>query len=171
MNMTNSALECQMAAPVVLVLEDDLVHGALIQMVLEAAHIQVHFASSASEAIENAKKRVPDLILVGWDGDGIDGRSMLTFLRMRAPQLAQVPVILMTDREISGKLRLGLATEGYTWILQKPIVMSSLPKLVQRTVTEARAKPMRASRPNQLAFGRYISFGVTGTSYNMPAVR
>lgn len=168
--MAASILEMSSASPVILVLEDDFVHGAMIQMVLEEAGFDVHSVSSASEAIEIARKQMPDLILVGWDGDGIDGRSMLTFLRMRAPMLAQVPAVLMTDREISTKLRLGLATEGYAWILQKPIVMTSLPKLVQHTLAEARAKPIRASRPNQLVFGRFIGCGTTASRSFMEAV-
>jgi len=168
--MVISTLERRMSRPVILVLEDDLVHDAMIQMVLEAAGVEVHFAFAASEAMAIARERVPDLILVGWDGDGIDSRSMLTFLRMRAPMLAKVPAMLITDRVISPKLRLGLATEGYTWILQKPIVMTSLPRLVQHTLAEARAKPLRASRPNQLAFGRFIGSGTTASSCYMSAV-
>jgi len=168
--MVASTPERRMANTVILVLEDDLVHGALIRMVLEAEGIEVHSAAAASEAMDITKKRVPDLILVGWDRDGIDGRSMLTFLRMRASRLAQVPAVLMTDREISPKLRLGLGTEGYTWILQKPVVITSLPKLIQHTLAEARAKPIRASRPNQLAFGRFIGYGTTASRSYMNAV-
>lgn len=154
--------------PAVLILEDDLVHGSLLKMVLEEAELEVHLASAASEAIQIATERMPDMILVEWDSDGIDGRAMLTFLRMRMSALAQVPLALMTDREISSALRGDLALEGYDWILQKPLVMTSMPKLIRRSLAEAHAKP-RASRPDQRVFGRYIECGSTASNFNLEA--
>jgi DNA-binding response OmpR family regulator len=164
----NTAGPC-MSRPDVLLLEDDLLHGALVQMVLEASEIEVHRASAASEAARTAKEQLPDLVLVSWGAEGIDGRALLAFLRLSVPGLARVPAVLMTDRDLSAGLRSILAREGYTWILQKPIVPTGLPKLVRRTIAEQNAK-QSAAKATPTDLSRFIGCGTTASTCYMESV-
>ncbi|MGD0088717.1 MAG: response regulator [Planctomycetota bacterium] len=161
------AIPC-VSRPSVLLLEDNPLHGALLQMVLEASGMEVFKASAASEAARIAGKQAPDLILVSWDTEGLDGRALLAFLRLSVPELAGVPVLLMTDRNISGTLRMVLAKEGYLWILQKPLVPTSLPKLIQRTIAD-HTRRLRGSRVGQPVLGQFVGCGATASGFYLQA--
>lgn len=168
--MTASRANLRGVKPVALALEDDLLSGTLLQMVLEQACGKVFVAATAEEALEVFKQVTPDLVLVSWDTDGIDGRTMLMSLRGRVPALLKIPALLMTDREVNARLRLELSMEGYHWILQKPIVMTSLPKLVHWTVAEAQHRPL--SGPAQRHISKlFIRCGATASGALGEAVR
>jgi len=156
--------------PAALLLEDDLVHGALLRMVLEASGFAAPVAATLDEALGALNGTLPNLILVGWDIDGIDGRAILGKLRARVPGLARVPVLLMTDRELCARTRLELALEGYTWVLQKPIVMTSLPKLIAHVLAPPRAKATPSAVRERL-LPRFLACATTASSAYMDAVR
>ena len=65
--------------------------------------------------------QIPDLILLDWDTDGVDGEAVLRGLRSN-PEMRRVPIILLTNRGVSEGVRRDLATYGVHWILEKPIV-------------------------------------------------
>jgi hypothetical protein len=64
-----------------------------------------------------------------------------------------------------------LAIEGYHWILEKPVVVTSLPRLVQRTMAEALAKAADSQRPQSRRGVRFINCGTSASSVYMEAVR
>jgi len=168
--MVANATQRNAGRPSALLIEDDLVHGALARMILDAAGIQVFVASTQQEALEILGDARPSLVLVAWDIDGIDGRTMLLYLRAHIPALARIPAVLMTDRAVNARTRIELSIEGYQWILQKPIVMTSLPRLVQRTVTEARATS-RDGQPMRQHSVRLVDCATAASSVYMEAVR
>lgn len=163
----------------VLILEDDLLHSALLQMVLEAAGFEVHVASTVEEALETLGRAWPDAVLADWDMDGMDGRALLRALRAQVPGCEKVPTVLMTDREMNARTQLELSMEGYVWILQKPIVVTSLPKLILHTTAEtagtagqARGGTCGHGQAEKSEFSaRVIRSGRTASGAFMDAVR
>ena len=77
--------------------------------------------------------KIPDVVLLDWDTDGVDGEAVLRGLRSN-PDTRRVPVILLTNRAVPEAIRRDLAGYGVHWILEKPIVPLSLPKLIERTI-------------------------------------
>ncbi len=132
------------STPLVLVLDDDLLHGALVSMVLTRAGFIVRHAQTLEDAIVCVVQNAPDLILANWDIDGIDGRAAVLALRRKVFDLRTTPALLLSDRSISEKLRMQLSRENFCWILEKPIVATSLPKLASCTIAGARGLAVRA---------------------------
>ncbi|MCY3020034.1 MAG: response regulator [Planctomycetota bacterium] len=154
----------------VLLIDDDLLHGALIRAVLETAGISVFTACSEQEACDVLRTTIPDALLVGWDAEGIDGRAVLTRLKARMPLLRGVPAVLMTDRDLCDRARRELLQAGHEWVLQKPVVVTSLPKLVAHAVAEARSRA-RESRYVRQSRVHFIDCGSTASDCFMEAVR
>jgi DNA-binding response OmpR family regulator len=120
----------------VLLLSFDFLMTELLCDVMAESKIDARHAWSPAEAGDHVAIRRPHLILVDWDVDGEDTIAIHRQLR-RAMRLNDVPAILMTDANVSQGLRSALSLEGVRWILEKPIVPTSLPKLIKSTITEA----------------------------------
>lgn len=114
----------------------DSMHTELILMVL-FERMTVTMLSHAGASSPAISLQTPDVILLDWDTEGVDGEAFLRGLRAN-PELSCVPIILLTNRIVSECVRRELATFGVHWILEKPIVPLSLPKLVERTIENAR---------------------------------
>ncbi|HYG75122.1 MAG TPA: response regulator [Planctomycetota bacterium] len=140
--------------------------STLIRMVLESSNIRVRQAESLEEAAEFAPEALPKLILADWDMDGLDGRTLVANLRACCNQLRSVPAILLTDRVLIPGIVRELMSENYAWILKKPIVTTSLPKLILRTVNDSAS----AQRPLGRTRIPLLDFGETASSSFMPAV-
>ena len=120
----------------ILFVAGDSMHTQLVKMILcnqnySIQAVQEAGASNAALAVE-----VPNLVLLDWDTNGIDGEAVLRGLRGNS-ETRRVPVILMTNRGMSESARRELAGFGVHWILEKPIVATSLPKLIERTIAAA----------------------------------
>jgi DNA-binding response OmpR family regulator len=157
-----------MDRPTVLLLDDDLMHGALVGMVLGDAGFEIRVATTEQEAREAMVDGLPDCIMAGWDADGLDGLALVRRLRSSVPRLAEVPTLLVTDRQINGRTRLELSIEGIRWILEKPVVVTSLPKLVQCTVAESETR--RTYPSGRHCSARIVDSGTTASAYYLAAV-
>ncbi|HEY3321685.1 MAG TPA: response regulator [Planctomycetota bacterium] len=145
----------------VLILESDVIHGTLLKAVVEQAGGEALLAGTPEEALEHVDGVTPALILAAWDTDGLDGRTAVRDLRAQHAELRRVPAILMTDRNLTQLVCHQLRGENFRWILQKPIVVTSLPKLIERCCRDSQ---VRAEMP------RLLSFGATTSSAYMAAV-
>ena len=126
-----------MAAPRVMVVEDEEPLALLLQYNLEAEGFDVETIDRGDEADIRLQERVPDLLLLDWMLPGTSGIELCRRVRAR-PRTRQLPIIMLTARgEESERVR-GLATGADDYVV-KPF---SMPELVARiNATLRRAKP------------------------------
>jgi|GEM_PF-5619802 len=151
--------------PQVLLLTNDLTEASLISMVLKASNIDVSMVFSDLEMISALDIALPDLILADWDKEGMNGRAIVTAMRTVAIGVKTVPSILMTDRTLNEVSRINLAVDGFRWVLEKPVVVTSLPKLIQHTLIESWNVKQHARQT------QFVHFGDTASSALMESVR
>lgn len=120
----------------IILLSFDFLMTELLSDVLGESRIQLRHASSLEEARLAVFNQKPQLLLIDWESDGVDTLAIQRRLR-ESMRLVDVPTILMTDAVVSPGRRSLLAAQGIRWILEKPIVPTSLPKLIKTTITEA----------------------------------
>jgi DNA-binding response OmpR family regulator len=99
----------------VLVIDDDVEMGMLIEMVLEADGYDVHLASSGSEGLELASEVHPDLVILDIMMPDMDGFAVCSSLR----EMLNVPVLMLTAHS-SEKQMLRSFTTGADDFLGKP---------------------------------------------------
>lgn len=124
----------------ILVVDDDIHIGNLLQEALEAEGFQVSRAYSGTEAVLALDRERPDLILLDLMLPGLSGEQVL-------PRLAGVPVIVVSARaDVDSKTALLLG--GAADYVTKPF---ALRELLARVAVRLREAPARAGGP--LAFG------------------
>lgn len=98
-----------MAAPLILVVEDDAALITLLQYNLERAGFRCAFAQDGEQALIRAKEIPPDLILLDWMIPLMSGIELCRQFR-RSTALQTVPIIMVTARgEEADRIR-GLET-------------------------------------------------------------
>lgn len=93
--------------PRVLVVDDDEAIRALLRFKLEERWYYVMEAADGEEALEIARSRQPDIILLDIEMPGLDGYQVLKQLK-KDPELRPIPVILVTVRDQPRDIVLGL---------------------------------------------------------------
>ncbi len=124
----------------ILVVDDDIHIGNLLQEALEAEGFRVSRAYSGTEAVLALDRERPDLILLDLMLPGLSGEQVL-------PRLAGVPVIVVSARaDVDSKTALLLG--GAADYVTKPF---ALRELLARVAVRLREAPARAG--GSLAFG------------------
>jgi CheY-like chemotaxis protein len=115
----------------VLVVDADARSLEMLAVALLDSGFTVRTAASAAEALAEARKRPPALVLSDVAIPGMDGFQLCAALR-GDPELGGVPVVLLSGGQGGGQMDRGLrergATAGASDYLTKPI---DLPRLVQ----------------------------------------
>jgi CheY-like chemotaxis protein len=135
-------------------------------MVLSSNDMRVILAQSGAELSKTIVTEMPHLILIDWDEEGIDGRSNLRAIRTRQ-ESRKIPVLVMTNVAVTEHLTRELGMLGVQWILEKPIVPLSLPKLIVRTISGVSASG-QSIVPRGRAF--LVNCGQTATGVQWQAV-
>ena len=130
-----------MAAPRVLIVEDEEPLTLLLRYNLEAEGFEVEAAGRGDEAELRLREALPDLVVLDWMLPGLSGIELCRRLRLKAETKA-LPIIMLTARgEESERVR-GLATGADDYIV-KPF---SVPELVARVhALLRRARPSRVA--------------------------
>ena len=81
--------------PVVLIAEDDPSIRLTLQFVLEHEGFEIVFAEDGDKALETAKSRLPDAILLDHVMPKKDGKEVLEELR-REPSTRDIPVLVLS---------------------------------------------------------------------------
>lgn len=81
--------------PLVLIVDDDLASRELLASYLEPENCEVMMVSSGTEAIEEARRLVPDLIVTDVMMPGPGGLQTLFVLR-NTPETSQIPAIVVS---------------------------------------------------------------------------
>jgi CheY-like chemotaxis protein len=120
-NLTTYRSVAPLAAPVALVVEDDLKSAYLVRLQLEAAGFKVLHCLTAEEALTVAPQQPLSLITLDIMLPGVDGWELLSRLKS-SPGLARVPVVIIS---IVADRNKGFAL-GASAVMQKPISRQEL---------------------------------------------
>ena len=119
------------AKPVIMVVDDEIANIELIAAVLEEDY-EIVFARSGEQAIDVARKFVPDLILLDVVMPGLDGYETCRRIK-QDPGLADVPVIFTTGRDaVEDEVR-GLAAGAIDYVT-KPVQPVALRRRVSNHI-------------------------------------
>lgn len=131
-----------MAAPSILVVEDEESLSLLLRYNLESEGYQVDVSDRGDEAELKLRESVPDLLLLDWMLPGLSGIELCRRVRAR-DETRNLPVIMLTARgEETERIR-GLSTGADDYVV-KPF---SVPELMARVKAMLRrAKPQVISR-------------------------
>ena len=125
-----------MAAPNVLVVEDEDALATLLQYNLEKEGYDVRLAPDGEEALTAVDERAPDLVVLDWMLPKVSGVEVCRRIRSK-PATRNLPVIMLTARaEESDRIR-GLDT-GADDYLTKPFSMAELAARIRAVLRRIR---------------------------------
>ena len=117
----------------VLVVDDEQDFTALIAHNLSGASYEVLTANDGVEALNKARRHLPDLILLDLMLPDLDGFSVCEILR-RQPSTANIPIVIVTA--MAGELpRFSALGSGANCVLRKPVDMKRLKEVVAQALT------------------------------------
>ena len=114
----------------VLVADDKPAGRELVRTVLENSGYEVFEASDGPEAVDQAQRLQPDLIILDIHMPGLDGFGVIEKLR-RLKQFAATPIIALTASAMMGDRERAMAA-GFTGYITKPIRLEALRAEVER---------------------------------------
>jgi len=141
-----SFLSDGMAAPKILLVDDEGLMLVLYKVHLERAGYQLATANSGEEGVELAAREMPDLIVMDVIMQGMSGLAALRALKTNDATKA-IPVIIVTaaaDRSLEAARRES-ASGGAARFLSKPISPQQLVAEIQKIVP-SQNKPPAADR-------------------------
>lgn len=132
----------------ILVAEDDIKHAELIRRYLERAGHSVVVTHDGMTAIEESRRRRPDLLILDIMMPRVDGLDATRILRAEG----DVPIIMVTARSTEDDVLLGLDL-GADDYLTKPYSPRELMARVRAVLrrTGSRADPVSVLRTGQLS--------------------
>ncbi|WP_270887781.1 response regulator [Pedococcus sp. 5OH_020] len=119
-----------MTGSTVLLVEDNQRNVKLARDVLEFHGFVVHVATTGEEALGEALRTAPDLILMDLQLPGIDGHAALSRLRAD-PRTAAIPVVALTAFAMAADRERAMDA-GFDGYLEKPISVRDFPGQVRR---------------------------------------
>jgi DNA-binding response OmpR family regulator len=103
----------------ILIVEDDRDVREGMHVRLRANHYDTVFAGDAFSVVNEARKQMPDLIILDLGLPGGDGFVVMERLK-RIPAVASIPIIVVSARDVRGNQERALR-EGAKAFLQKPV--------------------------------------------------
>ena len=129
------------ARPIVLLVEDNEVNQLLTASVLEREGFAVDIAANSTQALEQLRARMPDLILMDVQLPGMDGLSLTRRLKTD-PATAPITIVALTAHAMTGDREQTLAA-GCAGYISKPIDTRTF----GRQVREFLPRTVAVSRP------------------------
>jgi len=114
----------------VLVADDKATGRELVRTVLEKSGHQVFEASDGEQAVAEARRIHPDLIILDIHMPGLDGFGVIEKLR-REEGFRATPIIALTASAMMGDRERAIAS-GFTGYITKPIRLGALRAEVER---------------------------------------
>jgi two-component system phosphate regulon response regulator PhoB len=105
------------AAPLVLVIDDDVFIRELLKLKFTKAGFDVETAEDGEAGVAAALARPPDIVLVDWMMPRLSGPEVCKRLR-DAPQTARVPMILLTAKAQEADMHEGFAAGADDYALK-----------------------------------------------------
>lgn len=138
----------------ILVIDDDPVNAELVGYLLRAFGHEPVVALGGEPAIDEARKRVPDLVLCDIQMPGIDGFEVLRLLRGDA-RLATTAIVGVTALAMVGDHEKVIAA-GFDGYLTKPITPETFVDEIEKYLPPALAAPRRMP-PHTHAVSKEVS--------------
>lgn len=122
------AADEEQAAPVILLIEDDLKFARVVEKIFNARGYEVVHAPTALEGLQRAEDNRIKLVLLDIDLPDLDGKVVATRLRAREC-MRNVPIIAVTAQDSAAIRRLikGFGCSGY---IPKPIDTRQFPEQI-----------------------------------------
>jgi DNA-binding response OmpR family regulator len=111
----------------VLVIDDDVAMTKLLKTLLEMDGFSVTTAARASDALEHANAKAPDLFLLDHHLPDMDGLDLIKLLRDH-PTFANIPILMMSGRALETE---AMAAGASAFVL-KPYDTGELTGLMRR---------------------------------------
>ena len=137
--------------PLVLLADDSATQARQAGQALGAAGFRVRLASNGREALEQARRWQPDLILSDILMPGVDGFALCREVR-RDPVLAKTPVILYTITFIDPKDEMFALGLGATRFIVKPADPADLVEVIKATLVTGHAAQVPVALASDEAF-------------------
>jgi two-component system, cell cycle response regulator DivK len=112
----------------VLLVEDNMVNMKLLQATLEPRGYTLVTATDGEEALEQACKENPDLIIMDIQLPKLSGIEVVKKLR-QMPEFSGIPIIALTAYAMKGDEE-RLIEAGFDVYLPKPVNTRELPKVI-----------------------------------------
>jgi len=112
----------------ILLVDDEPVIRELVQAVLEGDGVEVRCVPDGAQAIQEAQRRAPHLVLLDVVLPGLDGFAVCRLLRAD-PMLGQVPIYMLTAR-VRPADHESARRAGASGYIEKPFKAQELQKLV-----------------------------------------
>ena len=125
------------AAPLVLVVDDDERNRKLAQDVLRRSGLRTLEAAGGRAAIELARDRLPDVVLLDLRLPDMEGTDVARALR-KGGRTAQIPVVALTALRYPD-VGARLLADGFSGYLEKPIDVRTFPEQVRGYCRHPRA--------------------------------
>ncbi|HUP59592.1 MAG TPA: response regulator [Thermoanaerobaculia bacterium] len=119
-----------MSRPLILVVDDDAPILLLMRNLLREFGFEPLAVASGPEAIEQARQRTPDLVLLDWNMPGMSGDEVLRTMRAE-PALASVPVLILSGTPMESQ---ELRAVGATGAVMKPFDVMKLVDTIRKHV-------------------------------------
>jgi CheY-like chemotaxis protein len=126
--MPANVAEAARPGPLLLLAEDNAENIALMLDYLVSKGYRLAVARNGIEAVEQACRLVPDLILMDIQMPDLDGLEAIRRIR-RDERLATTPIIALTALAMNGDRERCLAA-GATDYLSKPVILRNLAELI-----------------------------------------
>ncbi|GHO47243.1 response regulator transcription factor [Ktedonospora formicarum] len=126
----------------ILVVDDDKKTVDLIRLYLEKERYRVSAAFDGQTALDLARQKPPDLMILDWMLPGIDGLQVCRLVRAES----DIPIILLTARSTEDEKLLGLHL-GADDYLTKPFSPRELVARVRVVLRRARQKQAEENQP------------------------
>jgi len=114
----------------ILVADDNTASRELIREVLEMSGYDVVEAADGQDAVDRARERAPDLVLVDIQMPRLDGYGVLRELRAD-PRLSALHVVALTAFAMQGDRERALEA-GFDGYITKPVDIAALRREVRR---------------------------------------
>jgi|GEM_PF-463300 len=128
----------------ILVVDDDEKARRLVESIFTGSEYDLSFERRGPDALRQAAKALPDIILLDVAMPDMDGFEVCRHLRLD-PMLADVPVLLMADRE-DAKARLKAFDVGADDVLVKPLSRTELLARIRGILRVNRYRKLLTSR-------------------------
>ena len=127
----------------ILIVEDDRDVREGMHVRLRANHYDTVFAGDAFSVVNEARKQMPDLIILDLGLPGGDGFVVMERLK-RIPAVASIPIIVVSARDVRGNQERALR-EGAKAFLQKPVDNVEFLAAIRKALGEEPAQAVELS--------------------------
>lgn len=116
----------------VMVAEDDELNAKLLQMLLNKIGCEVTLTSNGIELLQQIEKKVPDMIIMDYHMQGLNGIQALQQIRT-TPLYAHIPVIVATG-DVYAESQKNLLNAGANAVIEKPVRHSDLLAIMNKHI-------------------------------------